>query len=167
MLSTFGNKCPQNGSKNEPRAPRTSMGCPHEGPRAWKGHLVHGRVHGGVRVLAHHLGIPCNTHRVQGSGFRIQGAGCRVQGSGFRVQGLEAPRPARQPRRSVQGRLATGPLRPRTQVIYVDWDAGDPHQKTNVFLWWWGPETRPGLVSMTKQSATRCTPALQSAHLSS
>ena len=32
-LSTFGNKCPQNGSKNEPRAPRTSMGCPHEGPR--------------------------------------------------------------------------------------------------------------------------------------
>jgi hypothetical protein len=27
-LSIFGDKCPQNGSKNEQRAPRTSMGCP-------------------------------------------------------------------------------------------------------------------------------------------
>ena len=33
MLSSSGNKCAQNGSKNEPRAPRTSMECPHEGPR--------------------------------------------------------------------------------------------------------------------------------------
>jgi len=32
ILSTFGNKCPQNGSKNEQTAPRTSMGYPHEGP---------------------------------------------------------------------------------------------------------------------------------------
>ena len=31
-LSTFGNTCPQNGSKNEPRAPRTSLGYPHIGP---------------------------------------------------------------------------------------------------------------------------------------
>ena len=31
-LSTFGNTCPQNGSKNEPRAPRTSLGYPHRGP---------------------------------------------------------------------------------------------------------------------------------------
>ena len=31
-LSIFGDKCPQNGSKNEQRAPRTSMGCPHIGP---------------------------------------------------------------------------------------------------------------------------------------
>ena len=30
-LSTFGNTCPQNGSKNEPRAPRTSLGYPHIG----------------------------------------------------------------------------------------------------------------------------------------
>ena len=30
-LSIFGDKCPQNGSKNEQRAPRTSMGCPHIG----------------------------------------------------------------------------------------------------------------------------------------
>ena len=32
ILSTFGNACSQNGSKNEPRAPRTSIRCPHEGP---------------------------------------------------------------------------------------------------------------------------------------
>ena len=31
-LSSFGDKCPQNGSKNEQRALRTSMGCPHIGP---------------------------------------------------------------------------------------------------------------------------------------
>ena len=31
-LSIFGDKCPQNGSKNEHRAPITSMGCPHIGP---------------------------------------------------------------------------------------------------------------------------------------
>ena len=31
-LSTFGNTCPQNGSKNEPRAPRTSLGYPHIRP---------------------------------------------------------------------------------------------------------------------------------------
>ena len=28
-LSIFGDEYPQNGSKNEPRAPRTSLGCPH------------------------------------------------------------------------------------------------------------------------------------------
>ena len=31
-LPTFGNTCPQNGSNNEPRAPRTSLGYPHIGP---------------------------------------------------------------------------------------------------------------------------------------
>ena len=31
-LSIFGEKCPQNGSKNGLRAPRTGMGCPHIGP---------------------------------------------------------------------------------------------------------------------------------------
>ena len=30
-LSTFGDKCPQNGSKNEPMAPRTNLECPHIG----------------------------------------------------------------------------------------------------------------------------------------
>ena len=29
----FVDKCPQNGSKNDPMVPRTSVGCPHEGPR--------------------------------------------------------------------------------------------------------------------------------------
>ena len=28
-LSTFGDKCPQNGSKNDPMAPRTTLECPH------------------------------------------------------------------------------------------------------------------------------------------
>ena len=32
ISSTFGDKYPQNGSKNGLRAPRTGMGCPHEGP---------------------------------------------------------------------------------------------------------------------------------------
>ena len=32
-LSTFGDKYPRNGSKNEPMAPTTDLGCPHEGPR--------------------------------------------------------------------------------------------------------------------------------------
>ena len=31
ISSTFGDKCPQNGSKNGLRAPRTGMGCPHIG----------------------------------------------------------------------------------------------------------------------------------------
>ena len=31
-LSIFGDKCPQNGSKNDPMAPRTTLECPHEGP---------------------------------------------------------------------------------------------------------------------------------------
>ena len=29
----FGDECPQNGSKNDPMVPRTTLGCPHEGPR--------------------------------------------------------------------------------------------------------------------------------------
>ena len=29
----FGDKCPQNGSKNDKMAPRTTLRCPHEGPR--------------------------------------------------------------------------------------------------------------------------------------
>ena len=32
-LVNFGDKCPQNGSKNDLMVPRTTMGCPHEGPR--------------------------------------------------------------------------------------------------------------------------------------
>ena len=32
ISSTFGNKYPQNGSKNGQTAPRTGMGCPFEGP---------------------------------------------------------------------------------------------------------------------------------------
>jgi hypothetical protein len=39
-LSTFGNTCPQNGSKNEPRAPRTSLGCPHIRPFVGEGQPV-------------------------------------------------------------------------------------------------------------------------------
>ena len=31
-LSSFGDKCPQNGSKNEETAPRTKTGYPHIGP---------------------------------------------------------------------------------------------------------------------------------------
>jgi hypothetical protein len=30
-LSIFGDKCPQNGSKNDLMAPRTTLECPHEG----------------------------------------------------------------------------------------------------------------------------------------
>jgi hypothetical protein len=30
--SIFGDKCPQNSSKNDPMAPRTTLECPHEGP---------------------------------------------------------------------------------------------------------------------------------------
>ena len=32
ISSTFGDKCPQNGSKNGQTAPRTGRGCPHKGP---------------------------------------------------------------------------------------------------------------------------------------
>ena len=30
-LSSFGDKCPQNGSKTAPRAPKPPLECPHEG----------------------------------------------------------------------------------------------------------------------------------------
>jgi hypothetical protein len=51
-LSTFGDKCPQSGSKNGQTAPRTGTGYPHEGPSAV-------RVGGGLRrrgVLGLELG---------------------------------------------------------------------------------------------------------------
>ena len=32
ILTTFGDKCPQNSSKNKPMAPKTNLECPHEGP---------------------------------------------------------------------------------------------------------------------------------------
>jgi len=35
--SIFGDKCPQNCSKNDPMAPRTTLECSHEGPRVVKG----------------------------------------------------------------------------------------------------------------------------------
>ena len=31
-LSSFDDKCPQNGSQNDPTAPKTTLECPHEGP---------------------------------------------------------------------------------------------------------------------------------------
>ena len=33
ILSTFGDKCPRNGSKSDTMVPRTTLECPHEGPR--------------------------------------------------------------------------------------------------------------------------------------
>ena len=33
LALNFGDKCPQNGSKNAPMAPRPHLGCPHEGSR--------------------------------------------------------------------------------------------------------------------------------------
>ena len=36
-LVNFRDECPQNGSKNDPMAPRTTLGCPHEGPRVDSG----------------------------------------------------------------------------------------------------------------------------------
>jgi len=37
--SIFGDKCPRDGSKNDPMAPRTTLECPHEGPPVVSGPL--------------------------------------------------------------------------------------------------------------------------------
>ena len=72
-LSTFVNMCPQNGSKNEPRAPRTSLGCPHIGPfvdLGWGG--VGGRVGVGrlkVRQIPLHSVSVCQVVRFRASGY--------------------------------------------------------------------------------------------------
>ena len=56
-LSFFGDKCPQNGSKNDLMAPRTTLECPHEGPSVAPalrmaspppGHQIHARLFVGV-----------------------------------------------------------------------------------------------------------------------
>ena len=75
-LSIFGNKCPQNGSKNDKMAPRTTRRYPHEGPRAVN--LIAERTRaggGGVKTC----------FRVEDSVFKFQGLGLglRVYGSGF------------------------------------------------------------------------------------
>ena len=51
-LSFFGDKCPQNGSKNGQMVPRTTLGCPHEGPRVVP---CVDLVQLGVLLLGHHL----------------------------------------------------------------------------------------------------------------
>ena len=43
-LSSFGDKCPQNVSKNEQTAPRTSMGCRHVGSSVGAGRRRHVKV---------------------------------------------------------------------------------------------------------------------------
>ena len=45
-LSSFGDKCPQNGSKNGLRAPRTGLGCPHIGPSVVRVRNLRSRVYG-------------------------------------------------------------------------------------------------------------------------
>ena len=42
-LSIFGDKCPQNSSKNDLMAPRTTLECPHEGPSV-AGAYLHSRL---------------------------------------------------------------------------------------------------------------------------
>ena len=59
IASTFGNKCPPNGSKNEETAPRPRTGCPHEGPFVVRG------LHSGLRVANF-------ASRVPGLAFRVQ-----------------------------------------------------------------------------------------------
>ena len=52
-LSSFGDKCLQNGSKTAPTAPRPHLGCPHEGSRvgfAWIGLMLAGLA-GRLRML--------------------------------------------------------------------------------------------------------------------
>ena len=65
-LSTFGNTCPQNGSKNEPGAPRTSLGYPHIGPFVGRANTAHARqsrpdpgLGFQVKVLNVFAGVPC------------------------------------------------------------------------------------------------------------
>ena len=40
-LSTVGDKYPKNGSKNQPMAPTTNLGCRHEGPRVVRKECAH------------------------------------------------------------------------------------------------------------------------------
>ena len=79
-LSTFGNTCPQNGSKNEPRAPRTSLGYPHIGAS-----VVRVQRPGGLRL---------DPPRLKGGTFMLRlnmevvspppsACGLKVQGLGF------------------------------------------------------------------------------------
>ena len=44
-LSILGDKCPRNGSKNDPMAPRTTLECPHEGPSVSIGFSKRVRLH--------------------------------------------------------------------------------------------------------------------------
>ena len=96
-LSIFGDKFPQNGSKNEQRAPRTSMGCPHIWPFVGALQGMNLRLCGsGVwalscRGLGSGYGVQVLGCRVWGAGFGVQGLRCRVWGAGFGVQGLSTP----------------------------------------------------------------------------
>ena len=89
-LSICGDKCPQNGSKTAPTAPRPHLGYPHIGPFVgYRGAVgVDGRRRDRDRVEAEELLLWGLLFRVQGAGCRVQGAGCRVaglQGAGCRV----------------------------------------------------------------------------------
>ena len=53
-LSSFGDKCPQNGSKNDPMVPRTTLGCPHEGPRVDTPRLTKPSFQGGSYPQSSH-----------------------------------------------------------------------------------------------------------------
>ena len=58
MLSTFGNKCPQNGSKNEQTAPRTNTGYPHIGPFVACACPVM-EIHGSHLASSTHIDLMC------------------------------------------------------------------------------------------------------------
>ena len=70
-LSTFGNTCPQNGSKNEPRAPKTSLGYPHEGPSVALAQCRLPVQGAGFRTCVLFRGLGSNERRVLGSNERI------------------------------------------------------------------------------------------------
>ena len=60
-LSIFGDECPQNGSKNDPMAPRTTLECPHEGPSVAEKVLRPAPESQGQHLALTVLYVPCSS----------------------------------------------------------------------------------------------------------
>ena len=71
-LSSFGDKCPQNGSKTAPTAPRPHLGYPHIGPfvECQAPRLI-AFLGSGFRVSGFYLRVTALSDKACGSGVRV------------------------------------------------------------------------------------------------
>jgi len=98
-LSSFGDKCPQNGSKTAPPAPRPHLGYPHIGPFVALGEMSRGPSAPAAREQLHKRQVDCPRQLIPAArkqftsqvAFRIEGVALCSRKMGVRFSVTPQP----------------------------------------------------------------------------